>query len=243
MRKVGLSDLFLSDYMAADGVKFASFGGIDSYTKLMLHMNGADSSTIFTDSEITPKTPTRYGDTQIKTAQSVFDGASGYFDGIGDYLSIANSTDWDFGIGDFTIDFRWRREGAMPTNSGAVSGSTEPTGKSTGWQIGFYGGGSIAAWLGGSVVLDAGAYADLTWIHVAVVRSGTNFIFFKNGISAATATSSASINSNGAGVVIGRSGVTTNDFYCKGYIDELRISKGIARWTVNFTPPSSPYSL
>ena len=66
--------------------------GIDEYTKLMLHMNGADGSQTFTDSSPSSKTVTTYGNAQIDTAQSKFGGASGLFPGGTDYISIANTT-------------------------------------------------------------------------------------------------------------------------------------------------------
>src|SRR3989338_6322305 len=80
----------------------------DSYTKLMLHMEGADAGTTFTDTETTPKAVTANGNAQIDTAQSKFGGASGLFDGAGDYLTIPSSSAFDFGTGNFTIDF-WVR--------------------------------------------------------------------------------------------------------------------------------------
>src|SRR3989338_1134677 len=79
----------------------------DSYTKLVLHSNGTDGSTRFTDSA-TNKTTTAYGNAQIDTAQSKFCGASGLFDGTGDYLTLADSDDWSFGTGNWTIDC-WSR--------------------------------------------------------------------------------------------------------------------------------------
>ncbi len=54
-------------------------GGLDANTKLLLHCNGVDGSTTFTDSETTPKTVTVQGSAQIDTAQSKFGGASGLF--------------------------------------------------------------------------------------------------------------------------------------------------------------------
>jgi hypothetical protein len=50
------------------------------------------------------------------------------------------------------------------------------------------------------------------------------------------------INSAGAGLVIGRAFMDSDGYYFKGWLDELRISKGVARWTSNFTPPTSAYT-
>jgi hypothetical protein len=89
-----------------DGVTFIeSIGGIDSYTKLMLHCNGADMSTTFTDDSFSARTVTANDNAQINTAQYKFGLASGIFDGSGDFLSIVNSSDFNFNSNDFTIDF------------------------------------------------------------------------------------------------------------------------------------------
>ena len=78
----------------------------DSYTKALLHFDGADASTTFTDES--GKTWTPAGTAQIDTAQSVFGGASGLFDGDSDYISTPTGSDFDFGSGNLTIDF-WVR--------------------------------------------------------------------------------------------------------------------------------------
>jgi hypothetical protein len=70
---------------------------------LLLHMDGTNGSTVFTDLSPVPKVVTRFGDAQISTAQSKFGGSSAYFDGTGDYLTVASSADFGFGTGDFTI--------------------------------------------------------------------------------------------------------------------------------------------
>src|SRR3972149_9214360 len=95
----------ITNYSKLTGILKASigkFGGIisippytiDSYTKLLLHMDGANGSTTFTDEM--GQAVTANGNAQISTAQSKFGGASGLFDGTGDYLSVPASADWDF---------------------------------------------------------------------------------------------------------------------------------------------------
>ena len=71
---------------------------------LLLHFDGADGSTTFTDSSLTPKTFTANGDAQIDTADSKFSGASGLFDGTDDYITTPDSADFVLGSEDFTID-------------------------------------------------------------------------------------------------------------------------------------------
>lgn len=78
----------------------------DSVTSL-IHLNGTNGSTTFTDVKGNTITPT--GNAQISTAQSVFEGSSAYFDGVGDYLSVSNASGFmNFGTGNFTIEFWFR---------------------------------------------------------------------------------------------------------------------------------------
>ena len=85
----------------------------DGYTVALLHMNGVDNSTTFTDES--GKSWTANGDAQISTSQSKFGGASGLFDGTGG-LSISDSDDF-YLPADFTIDF-WLRPHSLPTGGG-----------------------------------------------------------------------------------------------------------------------------
>src|SRR5690554_1699309 len=82
---------------------------------LLLHGDGTDGSTTITDNSGSAHSPTVNGNSQIDTAESQFGGASVLFDGSGDYLEYADSADWDFGTGDFTVEF-WMRRNAWPTS-------------------------------------------------------------------------------------------------------------------------------
>lgn len=84
----------------------------DSYTVSLLHMNGVDGSTTFTDES--GKSWTAKGNAQIDTAGSRFGGASALFDGSGDYMELPDHEDFNVGSGDFTVDF-WFRKNANGT--------------------------------------------------------------------------------------------------------------------------------
>ncbi|GMX60063.1 MAG: hypothetical protein MNSN_10890 [Minisyncoccus archaeiphilus] len=75
----------------------------DSNTVLLMHMDGTDNGTVFSDQ--TGKTVTRYGNTKTVIGTKKFGSASTYFDGSGDYIDIPSSSDFEFGSNDFTIDF------------------------------------------------------------------------------------------------------------------------------------------
>jgi len=78
-----------------------------------------------------------------------------------------------------------------------------------------------------------------TWYHLAVVRSGNTFSLYVNGVSEATATSSVVIADDTSNLLIGVGDTGTT--YLNGYIDDLRITKGYARYTSNFTPPTKAF--
>src|SRR3990167_2708347 len=152
----------------------------DSYTKLLLLCDGVDSTTTFTD-EI-GKTVTANGNAQIDTAQKKFGTASGLFDGTGDYLTLADSADWNFGAGDFTIDF-WIRPNAI--GSLQFLYEQELDGNNTIYisllasgTLDFvsYVGGVLKGYYSNATVLSNG-----TWYHIAIVRNGTTGYLFVNG--------------------------------------------------------------
>jgi hypothetical protein len=215
--------------------------GVDSNTLLMLHMDGTNGSTTFTDSSLSNHTATPVSGAKISTAQSKFGSASGAFNGSSDYLQYSDSADWSLGTNDFTFDW-WEYRTA---STGNVIGRY-PSGQCS-YAVGYYFGGNISCYLStggagwdvasgvsmGSAILNA-------WTHYALVRSGNNFYTFQNGNLISTFNSSASIYNNSGATEIGS--WTPGSVYFPGYIDELRFSKGIARWTSNFTPPSAPYS-
>lgn len=201
---------------------------------LLLHCDGVDGSTTFTDSEITPKTVTPNGDAQIDTAQSKFGGASALFDGTGDYLTLADSADWDFGTGDFTIDF-W-----VQFNS-AVTGQTFID-RNNGVQFSVqFQGGNLQTVIN-AVAVYSNAWAPLanTWYHIAVTRNGSNLRMFVDGTQIGTTQSNSSDIQGTDGIVIG--GIKAASALFNGWIDELRIIKGRADYTANFSLPTSAYT-
>ena len=213
-----------------------SGSGIDSNAKLVIHANGTDASTSFSDASSAPHTVTANGNAQVDTAQSEFGGASALFDGTNSYLSIPSDADFDFGTGDFTIDF-WVR---FNSTTGLQSLITRNSNND--FAINKQANGTVAIWIEGTQPIETAWNPTAgTWYHAALVRSGTSVKFFSNGIQlGATGTSSHNITGTTA-VNIGRD--TTGVQYFNGWIDELRISKGIARWTTNFTPPGAEYEV
>jgi hypothetical protein len=232
-----LHQALLSGYEAAGG------GGPN--VVLLLPMDGTNGSTTFTDSSPSPKTVTANGNAQISTAQSVFGGASAFFDGSGDFLTVSGKTVFNMSE-DFTIEF-WvmpetfavvdetgSNRAVLSFASTALADATPAiffgaTGFSNPGQIWFFGSASI---LVGSVTFSVNA-----WRYVALVRSGSTLTWYIDGVASGSTTFTTTIAPEQ--ILIGRSLNTAGDF--QGFIDDLRITVGVARYTANFTPPTAPF--
>jgi hypothetical protein len=206
-----------------------------SNVSLLLHGNGTNGSTTITDSSPSPKTVTAVGNAQISTAQSKFGGASIAFDGTGDYLTInaqlLNAPVW-------TIE-TW----FYPTNlsSNNVLFAQYGTGTTSDRTVfGVQANGSVWIFNGsqGSDTSSAGLVTINSWHHIAFVRtSSTTVTAFLNGTQAVQKT-----NFNGprqTNTWIG--GYEILDQFIFGYLDEIRVTSNIARYTANFTPPDAPF--
>lgn len=227
--------------------------GIDSFTKLMLHMNGADTSTTFTDDSDSSHSVAANGDAQMDVAQSKFGGASGLFDGTGDYLSAPSNADFTFGTGEWTIDFQMRRSGAQVAFAGLYTSNNNPSGSWADANDNFIISFNINdddrlqlrhIHLGVTTALiltDASSISDTTWHHVAFVRSSDTLMSFIDGVKQSDTVSVAgkTFGTIGNGIAIARQ--DSNGSYYDGHLDEFRISKGVARWTANFTAPTEEY--
>ena len=211
-------------------------GGIDSFTKLCLHMDGVNNGTVFTDSSSNPHTVSRVN-AVTKTGTKKFGSASGYFDGSGDYLSVPNSPDWAFGSGNFTIDLWFRqtevrdqRLFSQYVNNGSrwyIYYQPSTLGISTA-------GGGIASW--------SASLSINIWYHLAIVRENDDWKLFVDGVSQGTVVNAATFPNLSSPLYIGVDWYNSSpSSQSKGYMDELRLSKGIARWTSNFTPPTQAY--
>lgn len=219
---------------------------IDSYTKALLHFDGTDGSTTFTDE--TGRTWTAAGNAQIDTAQKKFGTASGLFDGAS-YIDTPDSVDHEPGTGDFSVDFRVR----FAVNTGLQMLFARRT--EDGSQNDFFGGYINSGVLTFLSVVNKVTKAQYrytwnpsinTWYHLEFTRNGSNFYMFIEGDSK-TLTVDTAINTNdltfsltGERLTIGRQGNLGANYF-NGWIDEFRFSKGIARHTSNFTPPTFPY--
>lgn len=211
--------------------------GNDAYTVLLLHADGTSGSSTFTDSSAGTHNMTAGGTVQIDTTVKRLGTASGKFDGDSDYLSTPDSADWSFGSGDFTIDF-WLR---MPDTTGNYMLVTSTSAAVTDWQMMYIAGNGVRFFMqNGATTVTAytsgTGWVNNTWYHVAAVRSSNSWDVYKNGSSGGRVTDADAMPDIPGPLWIGAYEIGTH-YYLSGWIDELRISKGIARWSGNFTFP------
>ena len=177
------------------------------------------------------------GDAKVSTAQYKYGTGSVVFDGTGDYL-IAPSKICDFGTGNFTVE-GWIRvsntTGAKFIADSRSTGSDAGFGllleDSTGYKLRVYRN-------GGYLITSSSTISSNTWYHVAFVRNNSNSFLYIDGTQVANSSDTNSYIQAGS-FRIG-AGWNNGDFF-NGYIDDLRITKGYARYTSNFTAPTSAF--
>ena len=205
---------------------------------LLLHGNGTNGSTTITDSSLTPKTVTAVGNAQISTAQSKFGGASIAFDGNGDYLTVPDSPDWDVN-GNYTLEF-WARIPEQSTAGYTLAYlGTNSIGGSSGFAIGHYLGNLAVRLNGSSIVSSTTPITINTWQHIAIVWAGATLKGYVNGVEVLSGSSANTTTTTN--LRIGNGEDLDPNRWFNGYIDDLRITKGVARYTANFTPPTLPF--
>lgn len=217
------------------------------YSKVLgIHCDGANNSTTFTD--VKGKTVTANGNAKISTAQYpslTGKSSSAYFDGSGDYLSIPDSNDWNFGTGDLTIRF-W----CYPTATGADREflAHRNNAESSFWYVrqttaDYVQVGAVVSGTPVTVVDSTNALSINAWNFVEVVRTSTSVKVSIGGTFATTVTTDDSSSWPSASTSVLYVGVAHNGLpnpYI-GYMSDIEIYKGVALHTANFTAPSVPF--
>lgn len=219
------------------------------FVVLLMHMDGTEGGTTWIEERshtVTPVSGT--GPPTTTTAIKKFGTASGNFiSANGGYLNIADSVDWEFGTGDFTIEFwiNWKNtaggDGA-PISSVASTSTFTPflfyrNTASSKMLMEVYMSSNGSSWdiaNAKTIIAVPGVVAD-EWHHIAVTRFGTTFRTFIDGVQGSTWTSSTAMGTNGTGFFIG--------YNADSRIDEVRVTKGVSRYNAAFTPPSSPFDI
>jgi len=174
------------------------------------------------------------GDAKISTAQSKFGGSSMAFDGSGDWLLLPVSTTLPLGSGDFTVEM-WMYPNLTYGSTYAGLLDSRTSGDGTGLvYFGYTGTANQIGWKDNTTNVVTGTVTQSTWNHVAVVRSSGTMKLYINGTSVSTGS-----NSTNYTVPFKYVATAFDPFAFNGYIDDLRITKGYARYTANFTPPTA----
>jgi len=211
-------------------------------TELLLPFDGTNGATTTSDSSNKNHTLTFGGTAQLSTAQSKFGGTSLLLDGNSDYVNTGGSnSSFTWGTSDFTIEC-WIYLNSIGTNENIFSHSSPSAGiewlldGSSGLKI-YMGGGS---WFINGTVTSSSGISTGQWIHVALVRNGSNFDTYVNGTKGGTTASSAtSISAPSSNPYIGCNRGSSN--FIDGYIDDFRITIGRARYTSSFTAPTTAH--
>jgi hypothetical protein len=214
--------------------------GNDANTLILLHMDGADLGTTFTDSSATGNTVTATGGVVTSSSSFAapnFGRSSGKFPASGG-LTVPDSAALRPGTGDFTVEC-WVRY-----NAGSVAQVIYEKGLNTANSILIQTDTSASPKItvlinASSVVTETTGTATGVWVHKAIVRSSGTVTIYSNGAANGSASGAATITvTSTIGIGCRADGVSAP---LNGNLDELRYSN-IARWTANFTPRGVPYS-
>ena len=177
------------------------------------------------------------GNAQVDSV-SKFGTGSVEFDGTGDKLVTPPSENAVFGTGDFTIEC-WLYVASNPAQFTCIASNW--AGADPSWNLNFSNGsGNIRFNNNGSVFLtSSSAITTGQFVHIAVARSGTSLKMFFDGVEVASATNSTSFGNASTGINIGM--YYNNTYPLNGLIDDLRITRGVARYTSAFTPPTAAF--
>jgi len=216
------------------------------YVTLLLKGDGANNSQSFTDQSKYKHAITAVGNVVNSTSVVKYGTGSIYFDGAGDWLTLLDSAELSLGAGDYTIECWYY--------------STSPSDKYVGmygkrmWNTGYtaavYDNGSNGVMLfydsagpiGGGHMAEGyiGTTFRNKWSHLVWLRQSGVMKTYCNGSLVASATDTNDLT-NSSIVSIGVSETGYTGEAVTGYLDEFRVTKGIARYTANFTPPTAGF--
>ena len=208
---------------------------------LLLPMNGANNSTTFTDYSPSPRVQTPDGAPSISTDQYKWNGSSGYFDG-SDSLQFAYDSSLDWWTTDYTLEC-WVYMMALDNGyfgAPALIGNGSMFGGTNYWSFGpvnniirfyYYNGTPIT-------VSSTATISQTSWTHIAMVKNSSGINLFVNGVGLASpvAVQGTPLSSSGFPFLLGVRGVWQHF-----YMNDLRITKGVARYTSDFTPPTAAF--
>lgn len=219
-----------------------------SYSNVSLLLPIADFGTnTFLDFSATPKTVSVFGNSRASDDQYKWYGFSGYFDGSGDYLTVPYSSAFDWWASDFTVEC-WIYVNSLGTTSyiqavnniPVLIGNASPSNNTNYWSFGPVSTGHIALyyWSGSmNIVTSTNTLTASSWNHIALVKTSAGINLFINGVGfpSPVAINGTPLSSSSWPLAIGQ----INGRSIDAYMNDLRITSGVARYTTTFTPPNS----
>jgi len=181
---------------------------------------------------------TTVGDAKVSTSVVKYGTGAMYFDGTGDYLTVPNTTSLSFGTNDFTVECWFNANSLSPTNYSALMGFHNASNANT-WGT-YVRSNGVFLYGSSATIFGGGTINTGIWYHFVATRSGNTARVFLNGIQQASATVTGSYVDGGYPFQIAEDNESTNPAF-NGYIDDLRITKGVARYTSAFTPPTRAF--
>jgi hypothetical protein len=174
------------------------------------------------------------GNAQISTSVVKFGTGSMAFDGTGDFLKFPRMGVFGYGTGNFTIEC-WLNPSANQASYGQIinKGPTEI------FNFGFMPGTTTLHFYSGAFIITTTTALTIgAWSHVALVRNNGILTIYINGVNSGSATWTNNVTDD-----YGHIGcdVSEGGYFYNGYIDDMRITNGIARYTANFTPPTAAF--
>jgi len=201
----------------------------------LLRFDGVEGSTVFVDQKA--NTWTANGDAKITASNARFGAGCGSFDGTGDFISTPSNVGFQFGAGDFTVECHVRFSD-VSVDRALINYYQDGT---SGWAIRYSTTTGLRVALNGNAFSFPWAPAAGQWYHLAVSRSGGMLRAFVDGVPLGPEQSAGVTTGSAVDLKIGVT--TTLADYLAGFLDEVRITKGVARYTSAFTPPSEPFPL
>ncbi len=187
----------------------------------------------FTDSSINNHTVTVVGNSSINTETKKYGDGAGYLDGSGDVLRVTGDSSLAIGTGDFTIEM-WAYFPILRDFMPLIDTNHYTNGIL--WRV--MGNGRTAMWFSNAAgpVMPAGSITTNQWYHIALTRENGVARTFLDGVLIDTVTNTKSVTMGN--IRIGQSAHNTSE-YLRAYLDDYRITVGVARYTADFTPPGS----
>lgn len=229
------------NYYDTDGTTVLATGVVDSIDGNFVNLTGRCLG-FDTITDRTSKTVYVNGNAKLSTAQKKFGASSLSVDGSGDYISIPPQPDFNFGTGDFTLEC-WIYPTAVPTAgqySFVMGQSAAGAGNSScGLYLGSAAGIIYLYSFGTFGTINGAAIAANAWSHIALTREGNSFKLWINGTQAGSTLTYAGAMTSATTTNFTIGGNAGFNLYFTGYVDDAKVSKGVARYSSSFVAPTS----